>query len=272
MKTKFFSFLLSIFFLNSTIPLFSQKPIAVLIVGYQEETTASSIDQADDIASLLLKNNFKIHKFYDEDANWESIKKILPEASIVLYDGHGTHLGLDGEFGGLAISNFISGQKIVDDIHFTHKPLILFQSVCGGAGGSAGDDDDIGFQEAMNRSHDSFLPFYLAGAAGYIANNYVGGIYKNLLELFDGKSLEDSFGPHTLWTDKEETKLGFEKHPTYLHKTYSSKGGGIATRTTYINGKKHVTKITSPRDYDICFIGDPNFTIEILLSEALSKN
>jgi hypothetical protein len=271
MKDFIYPFFIVIQIFFSPNNLFSQKPVAVLIVGRQESSTLSSIKQADNIANLLVKNHFKVYKFYDQKAEWKKIKKILPEARIVLYDGHGTHMGLDGEFGGIVISAFISGRRIVNDIKFKYKPLILFQSVCGGAGDSAGDDDDIGFKEAFNRSHDSFMPFYLAGASTYIANNYKGGIYKNLAQLFEGKTLENAFGDYDFWHDKNKVIKGFEDHGFFSHKVYSSKGGE-KKRTTYKNGKKKVTSVFVPRDYDIAFIGDPDFSIKNLIANDFSKN
>ena len=71
--------------------------------------------------------------------------------------------------------------------------LLLFQSVCRGAGSSAGDSDDIGIKKAEARVSDYAEPFLKIGAQVYYANNWQNGCLSFLENMFDGKPADESF-------------------------------------------------------------------------------
>lgn len=49
--------------------------------------------------------------------------------------------------------------------------MVIFKSVCGGAGFSADDRIDIGTDEAKKRVCSYASPFFKIGSAAYYANN-----------------------------------------------------------------------------------------------------
>ena len=100
---------------------------AVLVVGNIQESTKSAIKEMDEIALLFVKNGVKVTKFYDKNANWESIKTASKTASFFVYQGHGTTLGLNGESGGLVISDFIYAKQIYDELKLNKNCLVLFE-------------------------------------------------------------------------------------------------------------------------------------------------
>ncbi|HOY40053.1 MAG: hypothetical protein KBB11_11945 [Bacteroidales bacterium] len=234
---------------------------AVLIVGYQEDGTLDAIEKMDKIAKLLKENGVSVYKFYDSNADWNEITKVSGECSFFIYSGHGSRLGEDGNVGGLCITTMVSTADILKDLHLKSNALVVFVSVCNGAGSSAGDDDDIGITEAKKRVISYAAPFFKIGAAAYYANNYDNGPYNFLKDFFSGESLKKAYlNSTTTWTDVEFDEP-FPGHPDKTFSIASEQGGGIATRTTYINGVKKVEEITDPKGYEITYAGKPDFTI-----------
>ena len=235
---------------------------AVFIIGSSIGDHTEVVSNLNEIAGYLESQNFKVTKFYNESNDWEAIKKASTNASIFLYRGHGTELGIDGGFGGIVIGEFISGQRIAAELKFKNKPIILFSSVCGGAGSSAGDLKDIGITEANKRIVGSSLPFLLAGGVAYYASNYPGGIVSLLKQLFDNKTLEESFiALSSDWNHIERNQLLNEKRLNGCYKigVLSAKGGGISTVTRTTNGVTTVKKIISPKGYEVAYLGDPTY-------------
>ena len=140
---------------------------AVLVVGNTEESTKSAIEEMNSLALVFIKNGIKVTKFYDKNTNWESIKVAAKTASFFVYDGHGSTLGINGATGGLCLNKFISTEQILADLRLKKNALVLFKSVCGGAGSSASDTKDIGIDEAAQRVTDYSYPFFSIGASCY---------------------------------------------------------------------------------------------------------
>jgi hypothetical protein len=136
------------------------------------------------IVTLLQQNGYSVYKFYDPNNQWEAIKRAASDASIIIYDGHGTQMGIDGNYGGLVIDDFISGKRIASELKLKRKALVIYSSVCGGAGSSASDTKDIGIEEAKRRVLGSGLPYILAGAGAYFAINEVNGVESFLNNWF----------------------------------------------------------------------------------------
>ncbi|MBN1950674.1 MAG: hypothetical protein JW801_05695 [Bacteroidales bacterium] len=239
---------------------------AVMLVGPQEDGTAQAIEGMDKIADFLEEKGLTVYKFYDQDTDWEAIKNAAKNASFLIYSGHGSRMGENGAVGGLILSHSHSSKKIKEELRMKKNAVVLFKSVCNGAGSSADDDGDIGIAEAVRRVSDYSLPFFSTGAACYYANNLGNGCLDFLEYFFEGKDLETCFEE----TSKTWAKIEYSK-------TYKSDGnkklgiastdwGGTVTRTTYTNGEKVVEEIPSSKDYDIAFVGDPEFTIEGVLN------
>lgn len=234
---------------------------AILIVGHQEDGTAIAISEMNKIAQLFESNNIKVYKFYDKKAKWEDIVKVSNECSFLVYSGHGTRLGENKNVGGLCVEPTVSSSEIIAGMKLKKNALVVFKSVCNGAGSSASDDKDIGIAEAKKRVMHYANPFFKIGAAAYYANNYGNGAYNFISAFLKGESIQQGYTNSTkIWTTVEfEAK--FPKDTSKNYSIASSKGGGTATKITYTNGVKKVEKVVNPKSYDIAYVGRPLFTI-----------
>lgn len=158
-------------------PVYGQKKTAdttlkaILIIGRKISEPASAIEKMDKIADLLTKNRVKVYKFYYNNANWQNIIKVSKDCSFFIYYGHGGRLGDDNNFGGFFINTDITASQILSELKLKENALVIFKSVCGGAGFSADDRIDIGTDEAKKRVCSYASPFFKIGSAAYYANN-----------------------------------------------------------------------------------------------------
>ncbi|MFM7730210.1 MAG: hypothetical protein ACKO6L_04145 [Flavobacteriales bacterium] len=228
---------------------------ALLIVGSQEDGTQSSMEGMDDIADLFKEHGIQVYRFYDQQADWEAITRVAPECSFLVYDGHGSTMGDGGKAGGLCINTMVSSSRIRESLRLHAHALVMFQSVCYGAGSSASDDDDIGILEAKDRVSNYAQTFLDVGADGYYANNYVGGVYFFLQDFLEGISLKEAYQQSVHSYSHIEFEDISKGQPRSYFSIASSPGGGYATRTTYTNGVKKVEQIPSVKDYDIACMG-----------------
>jgi len=234
----------SIFCVLSTIQQSNaQSKYALLLVGHQEDGTTSAIHEMNKIADLFQANGIGVYKFYDYNANWEEVKRVASECSFLVYSGHGSNLGIQGQVGGLIINPSVSTEKLMSELRLKNNSLILFKSVCYGA------------------VTEYAYPFFEIGAAAYYANNYQNGVYNFLTDFFKGKTIKDAFvNSASTWTDIE-FDVPFNRYTNKNISIASSAGGGMATRITYTNGVKKVETVPSPKSYSIAYVGDPNFSI-----------
>jgi len=244
---------------------------AVCIIGSHSIYNEKSLVQMEKIAALLESKNFKVHRFYDPNNEWEAIKKAALNAALFIYRGHGTHLGIDGGFGGIVIDKFISGEKISKELTFNLNPLVIFVSACGGAGSSAGDDHDIGVDEAKTRVLGSALPFLLTGAQGYYANNYGDGAHIFLQQWLEQKNLE------TCYTNSMYSWCTVQAHEpvederiasSFKIAVSSSPDNAVRTLTTTTNGISSTQKIVREFSYSIAYLGNPELTFDQTLKKA----
>jgi len=257
------------------LPIKSQKTTtslkeAVCIIGSHSIYAESSLQQMENIATLLESKNYKVHRFYDPNNEWEAIKKAALNASIFIYRGHGTHLGIDGGFGGIVVDQFVSGKEISTNLTFNLSPLVIFVSACGGAGSSAGDEQDIGVEEAKTRVLGSALPFLLAGAQGYYANNYEDGAYEFLEKWTDEITLEACYMNNIYeWcTVRTNESVEDERIPNSFNIAISSSpDNSVHTLSTTTNGKTTTKKINRKFAYSIAYLGNPQLT----LAQTLKK-
>lgn len=226
---------------------------AVLIIGSHEEVNENDITDMNEIACFLESRNFIVKTFYYDEAIWDSIKLESFDTDIFLYNGHGSRLGGKGKVGGLILDKNVTTKEIRDELHFTKSPLIIFKSVCNGAGSSASDDCDIGINEAKTRVLDYSTPFFEMGASAYYANNLKYGIIDFLQNLYGGQSIIDCYN-----LSAANAKIEFtEKHPNnnrLMISIASNNWEGYSTKTTYTNGVKKVRKIRSFKTYDIALV------------------
>ncbi|MBI3143508.1 MAG: hypothetical protein HYZ16_11840 [Bacteroidetes bacterium] len=237
------------------------KRYALLVVGHQEDGTAKAMSEMDSIAKLFEKNGIGVFTFYDATATWEKIVKAAPKCHFFVYSGHGTRLGSDGSPGGLCITSRISSSYIQENLRLKENALVLFKSVCMGAGSSAGDTADIGLTEAKNRVAHYAQPFMAIGAAGYYANNYSGGVHGFIVDFLGGMTMGDAFAQSVYASLSIELDEPYEFDKAKRICLSSSPGGNKYVLTTYANGKKTTKEGISPKGYDIAYVGNPNFSV-----------
>ncbi|MGE0567444.1 MAG: hypothetical protein AB7O73_05805 [Bacteroidia bacterium] len=245
------------------LPLFSQtnKLKALLIVGPQEDMTNLAVKEMDKIADLLKMKNITVYTFYDEKAEWKKIVSKAKECNILIYSGHGSKMGENGGAGGICVDKMISTNQLLSELKLKENSLVVFKSVCNGAGSSAGDDKDIGIEEAKKRVSNYAYPFFKIGAKGYYANNMGNGAIDFLKDFLEGQNLKNAYINTTKYWSKIEFESQFPNHQNKSFSIASSPGGGMSTRISYKNGKKTVTKIKSPKNYNIAYAGNSSFTI-----------
>jgi len=238
-----------------------------LVVRNTEEGTLASISEMDETALIFEKNGIKVSTFYDKNTNWEAIKKVAKTASFFVYSGHGSTMGINGRIGGLCLNNMISSQQIIAELKLKKNALVLFRSVCRGAGSSALDTKDIGREEALKRVGDYAQPFFAIGAACYYADNFGGGVDLFLTEFLSGRTIAECYdiSIKASFVMPEISKI-YRPDTEKQIAVSSTIGSGSVTYTSYNNGVKTVKEIPSFKGYDIAFVGKPRFTIKEMSS------
>lgn len=250
--------------------MFAQTSLqAILIVGPQEDGTRGAENEMNTVAATFELNKIKVHKFYNLKADWDSIVKVAKNCSFFVYAGHGSTMGESGSTGGLCLTTMVSTKKMLAELKLKKNAMIIFKSVCRGAGSSASDDKDIGISEAKKRVINYAEPFFKMGAAAYVAINYDQTVPDFLIDFFANKSLKDAFEKVVRSTG---TEIEYDAAlPTDLTKNVcisSDEGGGETTRITYTNGVKKVEKFISPKTYENAYVGNKLFNFSLLKQGA----
>lgn len=256
--------LISLFFLFICVSLFAQqssKLQAILIVGHQQDATQNAINKMDDIAKTFQDNGVLVHKFYDHNANWNEIISVAKSCNFLVYSGHGSNMGVNGNVGGLCLNTMVSSLELIKKLKLKPHSMVLFQSVCYGAGTSAGDDGDIGVDVAKKRVTNYAYPFFNIGAEGYYADNYQNGVSNFLKLFFKGATLKEGFTKSAAKWSTIECDEDFPNYQGKFISIASGAGGGQVTKTTYVDGVKKVETFTSEKDYPIAAAGNASLTI-----------
>jgi hypothetical protein len=243
---------------------------AVLVVGNTEESTKSAIKQMDGLAIIFTNNGVKVTKFYDKNTNWEDIKAAAKTASFFVYAGHGSNLGINYATGGLCLKEFIYTKQILEEFKLKKNALVLFKSVCGGAGSSAADDKDIGIEEATQRVIDYSYPFFSIGASCYYADNFDGGVDLFMKEFFKGNSIAECYkatSGYDVTNPQYKKTFPFDSKKQIFISSHIM--NGITTQSSYVNGKKTVKKINSFKSYDIALVGNTSYRLKDLIDNKI---
>jgi hypothetical protein len=263
---KFLSIFLAVIVFESPSNLYASSDSlqALLIVGHQEDLTENAIEDMNKLAILFRENGVKVNKFFDDKADWGEIKKLSGKCSFLVYSGHGSTLGENGGAGGICINSMVTSSELVEEFKLKPNALVCFQSVCMGAGSTAGDMIDIGIDEAKKRVTSYSKPFLEIGASSYFASNYSYGVYSFLQLFFKGETLrmafEDSFSNWSKIELEEAYAYNNQKHIVLA----ASPGGGTATYTKWVNGKKTTKQITNPKSYNVAMVGNVKFDFEMM--------
>ena len=234
------------------------KAIIILGVGDNISDKQEDIEYMEKIRLFLNEKNVLVKTFYDDEVKWEDIVEEAKDANILIYQGHG--IEWEKGYGGFDLKKNVSSEDIVRDLKLKSNAVILFQSVCGGAGSSSGDDIDIGLEEAEKRILSYSAPFFKIGAKAYFAINTTGGVMDFLIAFFRSESIQKIFNNSLgIFYDKEiETRYDKDKYIGIA----SSNWGGTTTRTTWHNGKKIIEEVPSIKNYSIAYIANPDYNID----------
>jgi len=239
---------------------------AVIIVGDLQDGTAEAIKEMEEVHSFFKSKNVIVKTFYHPKTSWKDIVKASKDASFFVYSGHGMSWP-DGKYGGLDLNEAISSEDIVNDLKLRSNAIVIFKSVCGGAGSSASDDGDIGIKKAIERVSDYSKPFLNIGASAYYADNFGEGCLSFLNIFFEGKTIKECFGNSIGWLAKFEIEKNYKFDKRKSIGLASSDWGGTVTKTSYINGVKSVREVPATKDYDIAYVANPSYSISTLKSK-----
>jgi len=239
---------------------------AVIIVGDQQDGTMNAIEDMENIHTFFKSKNVIVKTFYHPKTSWKDIVKASKDASFFVYSGHGMSWP-DGKYGGLDLNEAISSEDIVNDLKLRSNAIVIFKSVCGGAGSSASDDGDIGIKKAIERVSDYSKPFLNIGASAYYADNFGEGCLSFLNNFFEGKTIKECFGNSIGWLAKFEIEKNYKFDKRKSIGMASSDWGGTVTKTSYINGVKSVREVPATKDYNIAYVANPSYSISILKSK-----
>ena len=236
---------------------------AVLIVGDHQDGTSSAIEEMEVLHSFFKDKNVIVKTFYHPKTSWDDIVSVSKNTSFFVYSGHGLSWP-DGKYGGLDLEESISSEDIQSNLKLRPNSIIIFKSVCGGAGSSASDDGDIGIEKAIERVSDYSRPFFNIGASAYYASNYGNGCLSFLTDFFEGKTIKECFNNSISWYAKLETEQKYKYDRKKNIGIASSDSGGTVTRTSYRNGVKTVSEVPASKDYPIAYVSNPRYSISTL--------
>ena len=254
----FFFFLLPIFLFPQTGSL-----NAVLIVGDQQDGTSLAIDEMEVLHTFFKSKNINVKTFYHPNTSWKDIVRVSKDASFFVYSGHGMSWP-DGKYGGLDLDEAISSDDILNDLKLRSNSIVIFKSVCGGAGSSASDYGDIGIKKAIERVSDYSRPFFSIGASSYYANNIGEGCLSFLNDFFEGKTMKECFDNSIGWLAKLEVDQIYRYDKNKSIAVASCDWGGTVTKTSYVNGVKSVREVPATKGYDIAYVANSKYSIYTL--------
>ena len=144
-------------------------------------------------------------------ATWPAVKSNAQGAHVFVYSGHGSNQGYEGT-GGLCLSgsarhDIVSSFTVEKEVKLAPGALVIFKSVCGGAGSSASDRGTISTAEAVKRVSAYSHAFFNMGAEAYFADNTGGrdecGAVTFLRLMTQGQTLKQAYDARSAtWFDQ----------------------------------------------------------------------
>ena len=246
----------------------AQAPRALIVNAPDGDLTG---EDARRLTDLLREHGFRVKFLEGREASWAQVKRQAQGVHVFIYAGHGSNQGYHGT-GGLCLSgpgytasdpdyDIIPSSDLEASIRLAPGALVLFQSVCRGAGSSASDRSDIGIEEAVRRVESYSRTFFTMGAAAYCANNYFMGVAAMLERLLAGATLAEAYEAEaTMWN--EIAYRGTSAHAPAYHLVLSSnQQPGTTTVVTWENGRERRRTVPRFREYDLAYAGDPAFQL-----------
>jgi hypothetical protein len=248
--------------------IWAQAPRALIVNAPDGDLTG---EDARRLTDLLRGQGYRVTFLEGREASWAQVKRQAQGVHVFVYAGHGSNQGYDGT-GGLCLSgpgytasdpdyDIIPSSDLEASIRLAPGAIVLFQSVCRGAGSSASDGSDIGIEEAVRRVESYSRVFFTMGAAAYCANNYVMGVAAMLERLLAGATLSEAYEAEaTMWNE-----IAYRGTSTYVpayHLVISTHHkSGTVTIFTWENGRERRRTVPRFREYDLAYAGDPAFRL-----------
>ncbi len=221
--------------------------------------------EAQNLIQLMQSSGYEVGYLAGRSATWEKVKSAAQGVHILIYSGHGSILGYDGT-GGLCLhasngDGIVSSQTLETSIQLAPNALVLFKSVCRGAGSSAGDNGDIGIREATTRVAAYARPFFTMGASAYYADNYSDGIEGFLELMLQGYTMNEAYKVQVeFWNEiVYEGKLSYA--PQMNIGISKSSYSGDAIRTIESGGQTITERIEVEASYDVAFAGRSEYRL-----------
>ena len=248
---------------NPTKPYGSLKAVLVVGIGLDSVQTAMFTLSMNKIALFLNEKGIEVHRFYSSASDWKKINIAAKDAHLFIYGGHGN------EDSALYIEHGGSNQNIME-LPLAHNAVVGFLHVCYGAGSSETDLKELSIEVARNRVNRYADAFLKAGAGCYFANNFEDGALLFLRMFFAGDNVDSCFEKVVShFNSKVEFKKSYKPGSSLQTGVSSSYNKGIMTITSYSKGVKRVRKIPSFKNFDIAFVGDPDFSInDVVLNDS----
>lgn len=238
---------------------------AILILGPVEELTPTSTGSMDEMVAFFHSKGVETSCFYNKDADWAKIRTASKLANFFIYAGHGSNMGEGGKSGGLCLNEMISSKQIIDELHLRPNAMVIFHTVCRSAGSSASDKGDIGIQEAIIRVTDYSGPFFKIGASCYYSSNMVGGCVGFFMDFFAGKTLRQCYESSAKFAAEIEISQPYRHDKNKQISIASTDWEGTIQVTTRSNGVETVNKTPATKQYNIAYVGNPDFTLKDLM-------
>lgn len=174
---------------------------AVLLVGPIDgnagDWTKEEIANMELAAEVLIRNGVEVHKFYPGTGTFAEIEAAAEGAHFLLYRGHGVYDGKmpNPTVGGFSLSSgYYPPERIRTNLHLAPNAIVmLYGCFTAGSSSAAGDELDIGINEANRRVAQYSEPFFKIGAAGYYANWFGNAFESYLNNLFIGQTLGKAY-------------------------------------------------------------------------------
>jgi hypothetical protein len=247
----------------STVALFEahgQTKRALIVNGDDGDLEPNQVSR---ILELLENEGYQVAYLTGPEAIWQNVKTQAQGVNIFIYSGHGSNQGYH-DTGGICLNErggIVSSYTLESEIQLARGALVVFKSVCGGAGSSASDRHDIGLYYARQRVSSYAQPFFKMGASAYYADNYSGGIENFLRVMLEGQTLQNAYQQIATKWNQIEPEVPMPGHPAMLVGVSSNYTPGKHTVITTTNGVTKETVVTNYRSYDVAYAGNPNFKL-----------
>jgi hypothetical protein len=145
--------------------------MAVMVLG--SDHLARQKQQLEEMANYLKTKQIRVVKFFYPNTEWSKIVNESKNCDFFIYAGHGcSNCGLDGEYGGLVLNEFITANRMQAELKFQKQPIVIILNSCGAAGRASDDDKSTTKKELIKRIFDTATPYFTCGARGYYASNW----------------------------------------------------------------------------------------------------